>query len=201
MFYSWRPKTQRKSVTASWSNQSWWMRNEHGLLVPKQKRQRAGKLHISIGMSVFKCGTALMLISQKTAVIVTVLQISSYSFSHMHLFIAPRMSKSAVHHLWNLGRKWLNMVSTDTCTCIHQHYFSRVIVDLLFFLFVWWRMKPVDEDINSMATKWSTAAWTHQISAVQTAFMNSSTVTAQMLRPIKETSQLHNCKIVVEGFF
>ncbi len=84
------------------------MRNEHGLLVPKQKRQRAGKLHISIGMSVFNavmCGTALMLVSQKTAVIVTVLQISSYSFSHMHLFIAPRMSKSAVPHLWNLGRK------------------------------------------------------------------------------------------------
>ncbi len=111
------------------------------------------------------------------------------------------MSKLAVHHLWDLGRKWLNMVSSDTCTCIHQHYFSRVIVDLLFFLFVWRRMKPVDEDINSMATKWSSAAWTHQISAVKTAFTNSSTVTAQMLRPIKETSQLHNCKIVVEGLF
>ncbi len=135
LFYSWRPKMQRKSVTASQSNQSWWMRNEHQLC----------------------------------------------------------------HHLWNLGRKWLNMVSTDSC--IHQHYFSRVIVDLLFCLFVWRRMKPVDEDINSMATKWSTTAWTHQISAVKTAFTNSSTVTAQMLRPIKETSQLNNCKIVVDGFF
>ncbi len=86
----------------------------------------------------------------------------------------------------------VNMVSSDTCTCIHQHYFSRVIVDLLFFLFVWRRMKPVDEDINSMATKWSTAAWIHQVSAVKTAFTNSSTVTAQMLRPIKETSQLQD---------
>ncbi len=100
-------------------------------LCPNRKDRELESCTISIGMSVFNavmCGTALMLISQKTAVIVTVLQISSYSFSHMHLFIAPRMSKSAVHHLWNLGRKWLNMVSTDTCTCIHQHYFSRVIV-------------------------------------------------------------------------
>ncbi len=44
-------------------------------------------------------------------------------------------------------------------------------------------MKPVDEDINSMATKWSTAAWTHQVSAVKTAFTeqlycDSSDVTA-----------------------
>jgi len=31
--------------------------------------------------------------------------------------------------------------------------------------------------------------------------MNSSTATAQMFRPVKETSQIHNCKIVVEGFF
>ncbi len=46
-------------------------------------------------------------------------------------------------------------------------------------------MKPVDEDINSMATKCCTAALTHQISAVKTAFMNSSTATAQMLWPIK----------------
>ncbi len=36
--------------------------------------------------------------------------------------------------------------SSDTCTCIHQHYFSRVIVDLLFFYVClkedeasWWR--------------------------------------------------------------
>ncbi len=43
-------------------------------LCPNRKDKRAGKLHISIGMSVFNavmCGTALMLISQKTAVIVT----------------------------------------------------------------------------------------------------------------------------------
>ncbi len=111
------------------------------------------------------------------------------------------MIKSAVHHFWNLGRKWLNMRSTDTCTCIHQHYFSRVIVDILFCLFVWRRMKPVNEYINSMATKCCTTVWTHQISAVKTAFMNSSTATAQMLRPVKETSQLNNWKVVVKGFF
>ncbi len=29
-------------------------------------------------------------------------------FSHIDLFIAPRMSKLAVHHFWDLGRKWLN---------------------------------------------------------------------------------------------
>ncbi len=47
-------------------------------------------------------------------------------------------------------------------------------------------MNPVDEDINSMATKCCTAAWTHQVSqSVKTAFTNSSTATAQMLRPIK----------------
>ncbi len=106
------------------------------------------------------------------------------------IFVLTYMFKSAVHHFWNLGRKWLNMLSTDTCTCIHQHYFSRVIVGILFCLFVWRRMKPVDEYINSMATKFCTTVWTHQISAVKTAFMNSSTATAQMLRPVKETSQL-----------
>ncbi len=120
----------------------------------------------------------LTFISQRT------LQVSSYHFSH--LFIAAGMIKSAVHHFWDLGRKWLNMLSTDTRTCIHQHYFSRVIVGILFCLFVWRRMKPVDEDINSMATKCCTTVWTHQISAVKTAFMNSSTATAQMLK------KLHN---------
>ncbi len=37
--------------------------------------------------------------------------------------------------------------------------------------------------------------------AVKTAFINSSTATAQMLRPVKETSQLNNWKEVVKGFF
>ncbi len=135
------------------------------------------------------------LISQRT------LQVSSYNFSHIHLFIAARMIKSAVHHFWNLGRKLLNMVSSETCTCIHQHNFSGVIIDLLFCLFVWRRMKPVDEDINSMATKCCTAVWTHQVSSVKTAFTNSSTITVQMLRPAKLTSELNNWKIVMEGFF
>ncbi len=41
----------------------------------------------------------LILISQRT------LQVSSYHFPHIHLFIDPRMSKSAVRHFWNLERK------------------------------------------------------------------------------------------------
>ncbi len=169
-----------------------WMRNERGLhLCPNRKE----KLHISTGMYCMYSSYAvyvvqhLMLISQKTLQV----RLSSCHFSHIHLFIA-------VHHLWDLGRKLLNMVSTDTCTCIHQHYFSGVIVDLLFCLCLkedeasWWRYQFNGHQV-------STAAWTHQISAVKTAFTNSSTVTAQMLRPIKETSQLNNCKIVVEGLF
>ncbi len=113
------------------------MRNERGLhLCPNRKE----KLHISTGMYSMYSSYAvyvvqhLMLISQKTLQV----RLSSCHFSHIHLFIA-------VHHLWDLGRKLLNMVSTDTCTCIHQHYFSGVIVDLLFCLCLkedeasWWR--------------------------------------------------------------
>ncbi len=113
------------------------MRNERGLhLCPNRKE----KLHISTGMYCMYSSYAvyvvqhLMLISQKTLQV----RLSSCHFSHIHLFIA-------VHHLWDLGRKLLNMVSTDTCTCIHQHYFSGVIVDLLFCLCLkedeasWWR--------------------------------------------------------------
>ncbi len=162
------------------------MRKGCGLVVPKQKRQRAKHLHISIGMSVFKkcsqCCTAFDVYLSKDS---SSQQLSFFTY-RLHLFIAARIIKSAVHNFWNLGRKWLNMVSVDACTCIHQHYFLLwVIVDLLFCLFVWRRMRPVAEYINSMATKCCTTVWTHQISAVETAFMNSSTVTAQMLRPIK----------------
>ena len=110
-----------------------------------------------------------------------------------------------MHHLCDLGRKWLNMVSTDTCNCIHQHYYSRmviaVIADLLFCLFVWIKMKPVDEDINWMATECITATWTHQLSAVKTAFTNRSTATAQMLRPVKVNITAKQRELVVVGFF
>ncbi len=185
LFYSQngRPKTQRKSITASQSNQSCWERGRNGVFLCPNRKDRELNICTFPLVCLYSRNAVnvvqhLMFISQRT------LQVSSYHFSH--LFIAAGMIKSAVHHFWDLGRKWLNMLSTDTRTCIHQHYFSRVIVGILFCLFVWRRMKPVDEDINSMATKCCTTVWTHQISAVKTAFMNSSTATAQMLK------KLHN---------
>ncbi len=184
LFYSWRPKTKKKishskPVKPVLMNEEWtWP----SCAQTEKRKLESCTFPLVCLYSMQLCVVQHWCWSLKRQ---QLFQVSSYSFSHIHLFIAPSMSKVAVNHLWDLGRKWLNVVSSDTCTCIHQHYFSRVIVDLLFFLFVWRRMKPVDEDINSMATKWSTAAWTHQISAVKTAFTNSSTATAQMLRPIK----------------
>ena len=108
LFYSWRAKTQRTSVLLG-------MRNEHGSIVPKQKRVK-------------RCSSPLMCLYSSNALVqhmmLISIQVSNYHFSHIHLFISPRMNKSSGHHFWNLGRKWLNMVSTDTCTCIHQNYFS-----------------------------------------------------------------------------
>ncbi len=190
LFYSQngRPKTQRKSITASQSNQSCWERGRNGVFLCLNRKDR--ELNIcTFPLVCLYSRNAVYVVQHLTFISQRTLQVSSYNFSHIHLFIAARMIKSAVHHFWNLGRKWLNMRSTDTCTCIHQHYFSRVIVGILFCLFVWRRMMPVDEYINSMATKCCTTVWTRQISAVKIAFTNSYTATAQMLRPNWKTGR------------
>ncbi len=111
-------------------------------------------------------------------------------------FTAAGMIKSAVHHFWNLGRKWLNMRSTDTCTCIHQHYFSRVIVDILFCLFEggW-------SQLTNISIKWppSAALLSEPIRYLLWRLHSWTALlrTAQRLRPVKETEQLEGSG---EGF-
>ncbi len=132
LFYSQneRSKTQRKSITASQSNQSCWARGRNGVFLCPNRKDR--ELNIcTFPLVCLYSRNAVNVVQHLTFISQRTLQVSSYNFSHIHLFIAAGMIKSAVHHFWNLGRKWLNMLSTDTCTCIHQHYFSRVIVDIV----------------------------------------------------------------------
>ncbi len=93
------------------------MRNDHGLhLCPNRRKVAHFHWYVCIQDMQLHVVQHLMLISQKTHQVI----LSSCHFSHIHLYIAPRMSKSAVHHLWDLGRRWLNMVSTDTCTWLYS---------------------------------------------------------------------------------
>ncbi len=130
-----RSKTQRTSITASQSNQSCWGRGRNVVFLCPNRKDR--ELNIcTFPLVCLYSRNAVNVVQHLTFISQRTLLVSSYNFSHIHLFIAARIIKLAVHHFWNLGRKLLNMVSIDTCTCIQQHYFSKVNVDILFCLFV-----------------------------------------------------------------
>ncbi len=75
------------------------------------------------------------------------------TFFHIHIFfIAPRMSKSTMPSFLEFGQEMTEY--GEYWQLYSPLYLSRAIVD--FFLFVWRRMKPVDEDINYMATNMAT---------------------------------------------
>ncbi len=120
------------------------------LLVPKQKRQRDEKLHISTGISVFK-QCSYMCYSNWCWFLKSLK--SPVDIFHIHIFfIAPRMSKSTMPSFLEFGQEMTEY--GEYWQLYSPHYLSRAIVD--FFLFVWRRMKPVDEDINYMATNMAT---------------------------------------------
>ncbi len=168
------------------------MRNEHGPSCAKQKRQRDEKLHISTGMSVFK-QCSYMCYSNWCWFLKSLK--SPVDIFHIHIFfIAPRMSKSTVPSFLEFGQEMTEY--GEYWQLYSPHYLSRAIVDFFSVCLKeneasWWRYQLYGHQYGH-----------HLLSRrIRYLLWRLHSWTAQMLRPVKETSQIHNCKIVVEGFF
>ncbi len=111
LFYSQngRPKTQRKSITASQSNQSCWERGRNGVFLCPNRKDR--ELNIcTFPLVCLYSRNAVNVVQHLTFISQRTLQVSSYHFSH--LFIAAGMIKSAVHHFWEEENDWICWVLT-----------------------------------------------------------------------------------------
>ncbi len=142
LFYSWRPKTCRKSITAVQISPDEWGMNIV-FLCPNRKDWEK-KLHISTGMSVFKQCSYMCYINWCWSL---KKKVNSSNFAHTHLFYSyqnEQISCAIISGIW-AGNDWIWWVLTAVFT--HTIYLE-LLLTYYFFLFVWRRMKPVDEYIK-----------------------------------------------------